>query len=395
MGVDLNSTHMTQSLGKGLRRWSMVPALLALGGCELWPADAGYPYTTTEPITDFAMATHELYASVTYIVLVIFALVSALLAYTLIKFRDDGSEGNPEQIHGNTQMEIGWTLIPVFIVISLIIPTVRTIFQIADAAPEDSIEIKVTGMRWWWAFEYVESGVVTANQLHIPDDRPVSFQITSDTVIHSFWVPRLGGKRDAVPGRVNRIWFNFLEEEFSLEPGETEEFLGECAEYCGEAHALMRFTTIAMDGPDFDAWIERMQEGPFRPEQMAANADLAKIKEDGEAAFSSGTCVTCHSITGNDAATGVIGPNLTAFGERRMLAAGLDRLRNSEGEPVAMDDGEDAFTAHVSQWLRDPDSVKPGTTQMSNPSRGIDGMNIPELSEEQIATLVAYLRELK
>ncbi len=355
---------------------SSAAALLALSACRPWPASDGYPYTTTDPVTDFAWASHDLYATITYVVLVIFVIVTALLAYTLVRFRDDGSPGNPVQIHGNIQMELGWTLLPVLIVIGLVVPTVRTVFEIGATAPQFSekngkptVEIEVVGKRWWWEFRYVGTGVVTGNEMHVPDDRPVSLLITSDTVIHSFWVPRLGGKRDAVPGRVNRIWFNMTED---IKPGEPVTYPGECAEFCGEAHAYMRFYAVVHDGDEFDAWLEGMK----KPTQFAD----ASVKEKGEKAFTEGGCIGCHAITGMAAATGRQGPNLTQFGHRKMLAAGI-----VENTPE-----------NLAQWIRDPNSIKPGTTKEANPSRALDGMNIPvKLTEEQITDLVAYLQALK
>ncbi len=385
-----------------------LAASLFLGGCRLWPYEDGYPYTTVDPISDFGVATQELYATITYIVVVIFVMVSILLAYTLVAFRDDGSPGNPEQIHGNIQMEIGWTLLPIAIVIMLIIPTVRTVFEIADAAPagavdaEDNVilnddgsiakptvEIKAIGRRWWWAFEYIESGVVTGNQFSIPDDRPVSVLITSDTVIHSFWVPRIGGKRDAVPGRVNKIWFNL---NLDVPKGEPEHIRGECAEFCGEAHALMRFEVLALDGSDYDQWLSEMQE----PRPMDA-----AIKEKGEAAFVAGGCVGCHSIRGNELAMGVQGPNLTAFGDRRWLAAGVhDMFPNGRAD-------DSRARELLTTWIRNPNELKPGTTKSANPSRALDGMNIPvdadangiltreEMSDETVNAIIDYLLAMK
>lgn len=381
---------------------------LMLGGCRLWPYEDGYPYTTTDPISDFGMYTHDLYVTVTYIVLVIFVIVSILLAYTLFTFRDDGKPGNPEQIHGNIQLEVGWTLLPIAIVILLIIPTVRTIFIIADAAPEGArdeagevirnadgsiakptVEIKAIGKRWWWAFEYVGSKVVTGNQFAIPDDRPVSVLIMSDTVIHSFWVPRIGGKRDAVPGRVNKIWFNLNTD---VPKGEPMHIRGECAEYCGEAHALMRFEVVALDGSDFDTWMGEMSA----PLPMDAG-----VKERGEAAFTAAGCVGCHAITGNELAVGVQGPNLSAFGDRRWIAAGVhDMYPNGRAD-------DSRARELLSTWIRNPNALKPGTTKSANPSRALDGMNIPvdadgngvlsqeEMSDETLTALVDYLLAMK
>lgn len=380
-----------------------LAALALLPGCTLWPYEDGYPYTSTDPISDFGLYTHELYAQVTYIVLAIFVAVTILLAYTLVRFRDDGQPGNPEQIHGNIQMEVGWTLLPIFIVLTMIIPTIQTIFKIADAAPagamdesgavilgEDgtpakpTVEIEVIGKRWWWAFEYVGTNVVTGNHFAIPDDRPVSLLITSDTVIHSFWVPRIGGKRDAVPGRINRIWFNLTED---VAPGEVMHIRGECAEYCGEAHALMRFETIALDGADFDTWLAQYSEGPTLD---------ASVRSKGEAAFASAGCIGCHAVTGNEQAMGQIGPDLTFFGDRRWLAAGVhDLYPNGRAD--------DARARELlTQWIRNPNALKPGTALNANGTPRFDGMVIPaagpdgilseeELSSDKLDAIVDYL----
>lgn len=366
-----------------------------------WSDPEVYPYTTTAPLTDFGRWTHELYAEITYIVLLIFALVTVLLAVTLFRFRDDGSEGNPEQVHGNIQMELGWTIMPIIIVLYLIVPTVQTIFKIADAAPDgvtaadgtfkETVEIKVTGKRWWWDFEYPAYGIRTGNQIAIPDDRPVSLRITSDTIIHSFWVPRLGGKRDAVPGRINRIWFNM---EHDVPKGEPMHLRGECAEYCGEAHALMRFEVIALDGADFDKWVAEYQKGP-------AFADES-VKTAGEAAFAAGGCVACHMVTGNEGAVGKIGPDLTFFGDRRYIGAGVHDMFGPHSLADNGVTGEGAATV-LEAWIRTPNALKPGTAKLANGKPRIDGMVIPadtnqdgvlstdEYSAEQMQALVTYL----
>lgn len=339
-----------------------------LAGCSLWPAETN-PFTTVDSSSDFNDAILALYGPVTWIVSVVGVLVGCLLLYTLFRFRDDGSPGNPEQIHGNTQLELGWTLIPVVIVIFIVVPTIRTIFQVADAAPEGAIEIRVIGKRWWWEFEYVESGVVTANELHVPAGRPISLRIESDSVIHSFWVPRLGGKRDAVPGRVNRMWWTVTD---TVAPGETIEYRGECAEYCGESHALMRFDVIAHDEAGFEDWLEKMKSPP----QIAD----AALRTAGEDAFKAGGCIGCHALENVEGAESRIGPNLTRVGLRRRIAAGT--LPNSEDNLAA--------------WIRDQESIKPGTShdKLGNPR--FDGMLIPvELTDEQVETLAAYLWNLK
>jgi cytochrome c oxidase subunit 2 len=358
-------------------------ALLALTACARpWQDDDGkLPYTTTDPATDFGEAIQKLYAMITYVDLVILVVVAAILFYTLWRWRDDGTGRKPEQVHGNTPLEVGWTLIPVVIVIGLIVPTVRAVFAIGDAAPKDSLEIRVTGKRWWWQFDYLKAGLRTANELHIPAGRPISLILESDSVIHSFWAPRLGGKRDLVPGRQNRIWFTVTD---PIAAGAPVTYRGECAEYCGEAHALMRFDVIAHAPAEFDHWLTEFAQ----PVALAEDPLVLKGKEK----FTTVGCAGCHSITGNPQALGVKGPNLTRIGDRKYIGARTAELT----------------AENLKQWILDPNKIKPGTTAEANASRGHagadDGMNVPgddptipgtQVSPEDADALVAYLMAQK
>lgn len=359
-------------------------ALLVLAGCEsLWPPDTN-PYTTIHPVSDFGHATQEIYAQVTAWTLAIWVVVFILLGYVLIRFRDDGSPGNPKQVHGNPQLEFAWTLFPIFVVIAITVPTIRTIFKLADAAPEGAVEIKVIGKRWWWRFDYLASGVVTANELHIPAGQPVSLLLESDTVLHSFWAPRIGGKRDLVPGRVNRIWFTTDE---IPPPGQPIEYLGECAEYCGEQHARMRFRVYAHEPNDFQQWLK----------DMATPVTFAdpNLQKRGEEVFASAGCAGCHVVVGNKLANGVQGPSLTRFGQRHSVGAGA-ALFDDISKPGPDDIAHEEKRKILYQWLKDPDSLKSGTTAKTNASRVIDGMNIPrELTDEELNILVDYLLAMK
>ncbi len=389
------------TLSSLIRAAALVGVVGLSAACDApWSDPTIWPYTTTNPMTDFGREIHTLYATITYVVLAIFALVTVLLAFVLVRYRDDGSAENPVQIHGNTQMEIGWTLAPIAIVLVLIMPTIRTIFLIADAAPtgvtaddgtfKQTVEIRAVGKRWWWAFDYINEGFSTGNQIAIPDDRPVSLQIVSDTVIHSFWVPRLGGKRDAVPGRVNRIWFNM---EQDIERGAPQHLRGECAEYCGEAHALMRFEVLAMDGADFDTWVGEYQSGPEFADES--------VKTAGEAAFMEGGCIACHAVTGNEAAMGTIGPDLTFFGDKRYLGAGVHDLF---GKTSLASQGVDVTDRRsiLKAWIRNPNQLKPGTALLASGAPRVDGMVIPkagldgilsedEFAEDKLDAIVTYL----
>jgi cytochrome c oxidase subunit 2 len=217
--------------------------------------------------------------------------------------------------------------------------------------------VDVIGHQWWWEFHYPEIGVVVANEPHLPVGRNVAFDLHSDDVIHSFWFPRLGGKRDVVPNHVNHMWYM---------PAEAGEYLGQCAEYCGTSHANMRMKAIADDPADWDRWVKA---------QQAPAAAVTPATAKGAELFNNRGCTGCHNIVGVNAEAGKtnsetskIGPNLTHFGSRTTLAAGLypnDRAR-------------------LADWLRDPPAMKPGSLM---PKLG--------LGEDDITALVDYLESLK
>lgn len=363
-------------------RFPLVTALLALTGCDRpWADPVDYPFTSTDPATDFNLAILDLYSTVTWIDTIVLIVVAIIFFYTIWRFRHDGTNRKPEQVHGNTPLEIGWTLAPVVIVIGLLVPTVRTIFALGDAAPKNALEIRVVGKRWWWAFEYVKSGVVTANEMHIPAGRVVSLILESDSVIHAFWTPRLGGKRDAVPGRQNRIWFTVTD---PVAAGAPVTYRGECAEYCGESHALMRHEVVAHEGNEFDGWLAAMQQPVVLADDPLVLAGQEKFVTTG--------CAGCHAIVGNDQAKGLRGPDLTRFGARQKLGASTE-LNTHE---------------MLVRWILDPNSIKPGTTMEMNRSRGPDGandgMNVPgddpavpgtQVSQADAEAIAAYLHALK
>ena len=383
-----------------------IAAMLGLAGCgsDLYPYETN-PMTTVDPITDLGVAIQDVYAIITWWTLGVAVVVGAIMVYVLVAFRDKGGNENPSQIHGNPAMEIGWTLVPVVIVIFIIVPTVRTIFQLGAAAPDDSVTVEVVGKRWWWEFRYVPDGdlvtdkIVTANQLHLPANKTASLLIQSESVIHSFWAPRLGGKRDAVPGRTNRLWFTLLPPCGQVADGEacsdeqpTDEaplrYQGECAEFCGESHAQMKFDVILHTESDFRRWARTMLE-PSEPADAQAKAGKELFGELG--------CGGCHAITNHPRAKGIIGPNLTNFGMRHRLGAS----------------GYDNTAENLKVWIADPDAIKPGATMVTNISRGPqganDGMNVvsmnpaldtdgdglPNFTDDQLDKLVAYLHALK
>ena len=211
------------------RYWLSLFALGALG-CA-----GEFPQSTLHPASDFAGQLDALFRGIFWWALGVFVVVEGLLLYAIIRFRRREGGPEPRQLHGHTALEIGWTIAPAIILVFIAVPTIRTIFASTGEAPPGALRVEVIWHQWWWEFRYPELGITTANELHLPVGRPVALEMTTADVIHSFWLPRLAGKRDVIAGRVNRLAFT---------PDSTGIFLGQCAEYCGESHANMRVIEI-------------------------------------------------------------------------------------------------------------------------------------------------------
>lgn len=285
-----------------------------------------------------------------WIATVIFLLVEGFLVYAIIRFRQRDPQAIPPKIHGSTPLEIAWTVVPAIILLMVFVLMVRTMGETAKP-PANAMTVKVIGHQWWWEFQYPELGITTANELHIPVGEPVVVELTSDNVIHSFWVPQLAGKTDVVPGQTNSMWF---------QADRVGVFRGQCAELCGSQHANMNFLVIARPSDDFQKWAEWQQSPPVASTAAAAAGE--------EIFMTSGACFTCHTIN-DTAAQGKIGPNLTHFGSRQTIAGVT--LKNTP--------------ENLSRWLANPQAVKP-----------LNKMILPTpLQQDQIDALVQYLTNLK
>jgi cytochrome c oxidase subunit 2 len=323
----------------------LVALLAACGG--------DYPQSTLHPTADFSESIDKLYRTIFWWALGVFVVVETILLFVIIRFRERADSPTPKQVHGNTVLEIAWTLAPAIVLVFIAVPTVQTIFSTDGTAPEGALEIEVIGHQWWWEFRYPELGINTANEMHVPVGRPVALVMTSQDVIHSFWVPKLGGKRDVMPRRTTRIAFT---------PDSVGEVLGQCAEFCGESHANMRFKVVVDDEDGFAAWVVNEQAPPVAAEGME---DAARR---GAEAFRDprNQCMACHTVQG--ITPGVLGPDLTHVGSRTTIASGI--LPNTA-------DG-------LARWLRNPLLEKPGSL-----------MPRVELTEDTIDALVAYLQSLR
>jgi len=308
----------------------------------------------------------ELFWLTFWIMVAVFVLVQGLLLIVMVKFRHRPGQPDPRPVHGNTRFEIGWTILPTLILVGIGVPSIQTLFEL-DQPPSQPLVIEVVGHQWWWEFRYhtdwpdanentigQQYGIqnfTTATDLHIPVGVPIKVYLHSADVQHSFWVPRLAGKTDLIPPRVNHMWFN------ADTPGT---YSAQCAELCGVQHAQMRFYVIAQPENEFRAWVQAQQAVPTAP--TAGNA------ADGAQLIISGGCVACHTIEGT-AARGQIGPNLTHVASRTSLAGGI--LPNTP--------------ENLSRWLHDPQAVKEG-----------NHMVLPRpLTDDEIRDLIAYLETLR
>ena len=304
--------------------------------------------TTVIPRSDFARDILHVYAIITWASVVIALVVFVALGWILLRFRDTPGAPLPVQTRGHTLLEMTWTVAPALVLLVIAIPTIQVIFRTQAAPSPQALEVRVLARQWWWEFRYPALGVGTANELHLPAGRTVTLKLEGPDVIHSFWVPQLGGKRDVVPGRLNRLTFT---------PQEPGEYWGQCAEFCGASHANMGMRVI-VEAPDaFERWVAAQRVTPAEPAGLAA---------EGKAIYARSACVGCHTIRGISA--GVLGPDLTTFGSRKTLAAGI--FPNT--------------AEHVAAWLKNPPALKPGAK-----------MPVLGLTDDQAKAIAAYLASLK
>ncbi|MFI5233484.1 MAG: cytochrome c oxidase subunit II [Gemmatimonadales bacterium] len=227
---------------------------LVAGALVLAACGEKYPNSTFTHLTDFNTIIDGLWNRLLLLGTIVFVFVEALLVFTLIKFRRREGAPEPKQTHGNSTLEITWTIIPALILVLIAVPTVKAIWETEAKAIPGALEVQVIGHQWWWEFRYPQYGVVTANELYLPAGRTVNFQLNSKDVIHSFWTPQLGGKRDVIANRTNYIWYT---PDSSL-AGSV--FNGFCTEYCGSSHANMRFHVFTVSTTDFESWAAHQKE---------------------------------------------------------------------------------------------------------------------------------------
>jgi cytochrome c oxidase, subunit II len=379
-------TTMRFSPVHSLRRAATSLAVLAIpfltGG---WIHGPQSTFDTKGPV---ARAQLDVFYTTLWVTMIIFVIVAAVLTYATFKFRVRKSEGtkpaDPHQGHGNPVVELSLIAASIGALVIIAIPTLKNIWYSYDVPEEEranAYEVTARGLQWWFQFEYPAEQIegvgplVTANELVIPAGRPVRINLRTEDVIHSFWVPKLAGKVDMIPNRGNHMWL------LADEPGY---FWGQCAEYCGESHAVMRFRVIALAEDDFAAWLENQKKpartvpapAPDAPKASFASYEIkpwkrnapgysAEFDQDpmkawtafqfpeknedpaliaqGRSLFVSKSCINCHSVRGHEG-VGITGPNLTHFGSRTTLAGGL--LENTK--------------ENLHRWIVRPNDLKPG-----------------------------------
>jgi cytochrome c oxidase subunit 2 len=374
------------------RRWRLaalaLPLVLALGGCSI--GGKHFPLDTLNPKGPEARTIDNLANPVFLVAGVVFLFVQGGVLFLAWKFRkrkgDDGSVP-PPQVHGNTVLEIGWTVLPALILLVVGIGSVLTILDLDDH-PKDAMHVTVIGQQWWWEYRYdVDSDgtddIITANDLVIPAGVPVDLTITSRDVIHSFWIPALNGKRDAVPGRTAPLL---------IEADAPGVIRGQCTEFCGLSHGYMRMRVVSLSSSDYAAWQENQLALAAAPtgEQALRGRDTFRT-----------SCSQCHHVRGaegNDAeykGTATVSgsaPDLTHFASRGVFAGGVFDLwddANGNNEVDIDELGGTLNVADLKAWLADPPGRKPMAAD--------DGRGMPNLglTQAQIDDLIAYLQTLK
>jgi cytochrome c oxidase subunit 2 len=361
------------------KRLLLVLGLLALG-LLLASCAPNASQDSLKPEGPYAQTIYDLFVPVFWVAVAVFVIVEGGIVLILIRYRHRKHRDQmPAQSHGNTRLEIGWTILPAVVLAFVTVPTVATIWDLAQKPPADALHITVEGHQWWWGFRYTDPDmtisygdgpILVGDVMVIPTGRTVYLDLSSIggqiggsdaeqdyAVIHSFWVPQLAGKQDVVPGRTNHIL---------LEADHPGTYYGQCAEFCGLQHGRMKFRVLALSPSDFEAWVANEKQ-PAVTSQEALARQGAELFANGVS--SGGQCIACHAIGGVNSGVNA-GPDLTHFAsDSHSCFAGCD--------------WDTSDIEALKAWLRDPNAVKLGA-KMPN----------YHLTEPEIDALVAYLLSL-
>jgi cytochrome c oxidase subunit II len=356
----------------------VLSAIITTGCADAVGGDSERPQNVLEPAGRMAEMSDRAWAILFPAAAIVLIVVVVALVYAMIRYRDRGDGTLPAQVSEHRYATAIWVIATVALLALVKIWTHVAAGEVVGyEADGDPLNVRVVAKQYWWEFEYTDRemrGIITANELHIPVGREVQLTMESlaagipdagagrndgsvlDGVIHSFWVPRLSGKLDIIPGSVRQL---------VIEADEPGEYPGQCGEFCGLSHANMRLRVVAQEPAEFESWIEQQRQPVVMGREGLAAA--------GETLFERMACIECHAIRGYESeglrADLRVGPDLTHFASRATFAGGI----------FAVDD-DDA----LAEWLRDPPAMKPGA-QM--PDLG--------LSDREITALIAYLRTLE
>jgi cytochrome c oxidase subunit 2 len=409
------------------------------------------------PKGPIAEAQLDLFMLTVYVTGFIFIAVGGVYVYVIIKFRERPNDTRPLPTHGhgNPLIEIGLIGASILLLVIIAVPTLQAIWfthdtpddpesrmgawysgeELAEEEADNPLIIKVIGYQWWWAFEYPQLGITTANEMVIPAGKVVHLELRSVDVIHSFWLPKIAGKVDLIPGRTNSMWIqagdNFIKwkEKQGLEGAATagpaidspklreqyatyleeeihDYYYGQCAEFCGESHARMLFRATVVDDEEFAEWVADERTGHATPDgktwddwyaAYAENPDLlvGDVNEGLKLFMGRAKCATCHVVKGNPRALGVAGPNLTNIGSRMSLAAGWLNHRN-EGGSIDQELQYDNFF----KWIKETEVVKPGNLMWKANGGGIGELvdeqgELALLTDDEVHLISLYLQSLK
>lgn len=352
---------------KGLKKWRLFTLLAAL---TVFLAGCGQEeLSTLLPAGQVATDQFNLLLLSSGIMLLVILVVVIIYVIALVRFRRSklGEDHMPEQVEGNSSLELLWTVIPILLVLVLAIPTVYYTYKLGDVSAmgavndDDEVEnlvVDVTAKLYWWEFEYPDLGIVTAQELVVPLDEKVYFNLMAADVKHSFWIPAVGGKLDNNVENVNKFYLTFDKDSRDLKDGV---FYGKCAELCGPSHALMDFKVKTLPRAEFNNWVAAMQATD------TDTADATAAVSEGEELFAA-SCIACHATSAVGESGTHQGPNLTAFGDRNRVAGFMDHDKES-----------------LIEWIKYPQKYKPGNLMPEFAD---------QLSDDEIAAIADYLMEL-
>lgn len=370
--------------GMKLNRWGAAISLLLLSSLFLAACGENSPsiLNTVGPV---AGEEAGLFWFILIVATIVFVFVEGWLIFSIVRYRARPNTPEPRQSHGNNTAELIWTIVPSIFLFAVLIGTIYTMFSLQNVSGSSKITVNVVAHQWWWEFDYPNNGgIVTADTLYIPKGAVVETNLYSNNVIHSFWIPQITGKTDDIPGHTNTKIFR---------ADTAGVYEGLCTEFCGAQHAHMDFNVVVFNTMDeFNTWASQQQQAAQTPTDTLALQGMNIFK-------GAGGCTACHGIVGvnlsgyNDPkATGLVGPNLTHFGSRSLIAGGvltnnagnidpntgvLDHSVNNQCQPGNLSN------CNLAKWLANPQAVKPGNDMFVN------------LTPDQINALVAYLESLQ